>query len=103
MFEKCKSCACADVNPNGPCEECLQSEDFAGYVKAMDNVNSPAHYQNGGIETIEIIQTMLTPEEYRGYLKGNILKYRERAQHKGNAEQDYAKAKWYMDRLCDAL
>ena len=66
-----------------------------------DPVNRPAHYQTGGIETIEIIRAMLTDDEFRGYLKGNILKYRERAQFKGNAEQDYAKARWYMARLDD--
>jgi len=64
-----------------------------------DNVNSPSHYQHGGIETIEVIQTMLTPEEFRGYCKGNIIKYRERAPYKGKTEEDYAKAKWYFDRL----
>jgi hypothetical protein len=42
---------------------------------------------------------MLTDDEYRGYLKGNILKYRERANYKGNAEQDYAKARWYKAKL----
>jgi len=64
-----------------------------------DPVNSPSHYQHGDIETIEIIRAMLTPEEYRGYLKGNILKYRERAPYKGKTDEDYAKAKKYMDWL----
>lgn len=64
-----------------------------------DNVNSPKHYQHGGIETIDIIQSMLTEDEFKGYLKGNILKYRERANYKGKTEEDFAKAKWYHDRL----
>ena len=64
-----------------------------------DLVNKPDHYNVGGIETIDIIKSMLTVEEYKGYLKGNLLKYRERAEHKGNAEQDYAKAKKYYDWL----
>ena len=64
-----------------------------------DNVNSPSHYQHGCIETIDVIQTMLTPEEFIGYCKGNILKYRERAPYKGKEDEDYAKAKWYFDRL----
>ena len=61
-----------------------------------DDVKAPAHYMIGGVETKEIIKIMLTPEEYRGYCKGNIIKYRERAQFKGNAEKDYAKAREYM-------
>lgn len=64
-----------------------------------DPVNSPTHYIHGGIETINIIRSMLTPEEYRGYLKGNILKYRERAPYKGKTDEDYAKAKKYHDWL----
>ena len=64
-----------------------------------DLVNKPNHYNIGGIETIDIIKAMLTEEEFKGYLKGNILKYRERAEHKGNTEQDYAKAKKYYDWL----
>lgn len=65
----------------------------------VDPVNSPTHYQNGGIETIELIKEYLTPEEFRGYLKGNVIKYRERAPYKGNAEQDYAKALKYWEWL----
>ena len=66
---------------------------------AVDMVNHPPHYQHGGIETFEVIKTMLTREELIGYLKGQILKYRERAMFKGNPEQDYDKARWYYDRL----
>lgn len=65
----------------------------------LDMVNHPPHYQRGGIETIDIIKLYLSEEEYIGYLKGNILKYRERATLKGNEEQDLAKAKWYFDEL----
>ena len=64
-----------------------------------DLVNHPSHYNQGGIETLDIIKMSLTKEEYKGYLKGNVLKYRERAQFKGNAAQDYAKAKFYYAEL----
>ena len=67
--------------------------------KLEDLVNHPDHYNQGGIETLDIIKMSLTKEEYKGYLKGNVLKYRERAQFKGNAEQDYAKAKFYFEEL----
>lgn len=67
--------------------------------KLEDLVNHPSHYNQGGIETLDIIKMCLTEEEYKGYLKGNVLKYRERSQFKGNPEQDYAKAKFYFDEL----
>lgn len=74
-----------------------ESEVLSQDKKSEDLVNHPDHYNQGGIETLDIIKMSLTKEEYKGYLKGNILKYRERAQFKGNAEQDYAKARFYFD------
>lgn len=64
--------------------------------KTADNVNSPAHYTQGGIETIDYIRAKLTPEEFVGYCKGNVLKYVSRAQHKGGLE-DLRKAGKYIE------
>ena len=66
---------------------------------SVDNVNSPSHYTNdGGIECIEGIEAQLTPEEYKGYLRGNCAKYLWRWRDKGGIE-DLRKCKWYLDRL----
>lgn len=32
-------------------------------------VNHPDHYTQTGIETIKLIELLLTPEEFRGFLK----------------------------------
>lgn len=63
-----------------------------------DEVNNPSHYTSGGIECIEAIEAALTPEEYRGFLKGNILKYTWRERHKGGV-QSLEKARWYLNRM----
>ena len=63
-----------------------------------DFVNHPAHYTDGGLECIEAIEAQLTPEEYRGYLKGNVAKYIWREKHKGGIES-LKKAQWYLVRL----
>ena len=68
-----------------------------------DPVNHPAHYTHGGIETIDFIQAKLTPEEFRGYLKGNILKYGSRIGHKENDMQDAGKLAWYTNKLRSVL
>ena len=83
---------CRKINAGGKTVE--PNKDVQG-----DPVNHPSHYNQGGIETLDIIKMSLTKEEYTGYLKGNVLKYRERAQFKGNPEQDYAKAKFYFEEL----
>ena len=66
--------------------------------RSPDMVNSPSHYQLDGMEAIDIIKTILTPEEYRGYLKGNALKYMLREPYKGNPAQDVSKAQWHLER-----
>lgn len=60
---------------------------------ALDNVNHPAHYKVGGIETIDFIEA-----KKLSYNLGNVVKYITRADHKGNAIEDLQKARWYLNR-----
>jgi hypothetical protein len=64
-----------------------------------DPVNNPAHYTAGNIECIDAIKEALGPEQFKGFLRGNVLKYLWRCEHKGNAVQDASKAEWYLKRL----
>ena len=65
-----------------------------------DEINNPAHYQLfPDVEAIDVIKAALTSDEFAGYLKGNILKYRLRAGDKGPAEKCIAKAHWYQNYL----
>lgn len=66
----------------------------------MDNVNQPSHYTQGGIECIEAIKAALTPEEFRGYCKGNIIKYVWRERFK-NGNEDLEKLKKYANFALD--
>lgn len=67
-----------------------------------DNVNHPAHYTQGGIECIEAIKASMTPEAFRGYLKGNVEKYMWRFEQKGGLES-LQKAQWYLNRLIEEI
>ncbi|BFH14530.1 hypothetical protein J6TS7_44630 [Paenibacillus dendritiformis] len=60
-----------------------------------DPVERPSHYTVGGIETIDIIRAKLTPEEFSGYCKGNVMKYISRARWKGG-DEDLKKARKYI-------
>lgn len=64
----------------------------------LDNVNHPMHYTSGKIEVIKIMEDQLTSEEYRGYIKGQVIKYITRERYK-NGLEDLKKARWYLDRL----
>ena len=81
-----------------PIGEC--TDDFCPMpqAKPVDVVNHPPHYTESVIECIEAIEAQLTTEEYRGYLKGNCVKYLWRERHKGGVES-LKKAQWYLERL----
>jgi hypothetical protein len=63
-----------------------------------DLVNAPPHYRQGDIECIDAIRSALTDEEFRGYVKGNSMKYLWREKHKGG-DEDLKKAAWYLSRI----
>ena len=68
---------------------------------ANKNIN-PEHYKHGRFEAIEIIKDKLSPEEFKGFCKGLILKYIIRADFK-NGLEDYEKAEWYLKYLIEDL
>lgn len=63
-----------------------------------DNVNKPAHYTGGSIECIDALKAAMGDEQYKGFLRGNVIKYTWRYEHKGGVE-DLRKAQWYLSRL----
>jgi len=65
----------------------------------VDVVNNPQHYNTGNIECIEAIQESMSPEAFKGYLKGNTMKYLWRYDYKGKASEDLQKAGWYLNKL----
>lgn len=75
------------TKPNCPC--CTYT--------IKDTVN-PAHYKQGTIECYDAIASMLSQEELRGYLRGNMMKYTWRYRHKGGVT-DLDKADWYFNKL----
>ena len=70
--------------------------------KEQDVVNKPSHYTSGNIECINAIQAALTPEEFKGFCKGNVLKYNWRCNHK-NGLEDLKKSRWYLDKLIETI
>jgi len=80
------------------------SEPAASYQVGGD------HYARLKIQPWEAMQAWMTPEEFRGFLRGNVLKYMARAGTKGSsagatagqAVEDYAKARHYLSRLIAA-
>jgi len=64
----------------------------------VDPVNNPAHYTDGGIETIDYIEA-----KGLGYHLGNVVKYVSRAGKKDPSQniEDLRKAQWYLSRAIE--
>ena len=70
-----------------------------GIFTENDPVNHPGHYCNGGVECIDAIKgSMADSAAFRGFLKGNVMKYVFRYEQK-NGVEDLKKARWYLERL----
>ena len=76
-----------------------------GDTTLYDNVNKPAHYNltDGGIECIDYIEQVLTPEGFIAYCKGNSIKYQHREAYKGNPVEDMQKSQWYQNRAIQKM
>lgn len=65
----------------------------------IDPVNKPSHYNLGNIECIDAIEESMSSVAFKGYLKGNCMKYLWRYDYKGKQVQDLQKAGWYLNKL----
>ena len=68
----------------------------------FDQITKPSHYDlipEKGVQAIDVIRAALSREEFRGYCKGNILKYALRAGQKFNepSAKDLRKARQHID------
>lgn len=65
---------------------------------SVDIVNHPPHYISGGIECIDVIESLGL-----GYHLGNAMKYIFRAgkKNKDTEREDIEKAIWYLNRYKD--
>lgn len=80
------------------------NDDVYEYVNTLYSSLSEKQekrYKHGGIECIDAIRACMSEEEFRGFCKGNAIKYLWRAEYKGGSE-DYQKARDYMNYLLEA-
>ena len=67
-----------------------------------DAVKNPSHYQVfDGIESIQVIASSMTEDEFKGFCFGNLLKYRLRAGGKDDIAQEIGKANFYKTLFAD--
>ena len=59
---------------------------------------SGSHYKEMPVQPWHVMESVLTKEEFIGFLKGNIIKYSMRAGRKDGSD-DAGKARHYMQKL----
>lgn len=65
----------------------------------MTEFNTPSHYVlSDGSDSMDVLTKILGPEEFKGFLRGNAIKYLIRYKQKGGIE-DLKKAMDYINRL----
>ena len=72
---------------------------------ATQNAKDPKarYYDAGGVEVLDVIKAKLTPEQFKGWLLGNLIKYSARANFKGQFARDIEKVKFYSSELFGIL
>lgn len=87
----------------------MTNEDWDSYTKqeiekrlngttADDLQVGGSHYKQMPVEPWEVMESVLTYEEFIGFLKGNIIKYSMRAGRKEGSD-DTGKALHYIQKL----
>lgn len=61
----------------------------------MSDFDYAKRYMHGDVECIKAIRAALTPEEFRGFCLGNVVKYVWREAYKGG-DKDLKKAQDYL-------
>ena len=84
-------------------DDCTTDLDWGLDWDKEDMVGAPYHYNTGNIECIDAIEESMSSVAYKGYLKGNCMKYLWRYDYKGKQVEDLQKAGWYLNKLTDMV
>lgn len=92
-------CFSTDANPE---ENIHHIEIYHMQEDAVHDAVNPSHYNVKGVQQpIEVMQKLMTKEQYEGFLWGNIIKYAHRYGRKGDKKETAGKiaqyAKWLQE------
>ena len=103
-YQTCLNCLHAYATKEDfPCSECHFTSKWEPYVTKSGTAGAASHYQVGSKQPIEIMQEVMTPEEFQGYLRGNIIKYALRLGHKDEVSKEAQKMQQYAQWLVEAI
>lgn len=88
---------CYEVRLRGTDTYIVVKEDKVQEVEEYDNHDK--HYLEAVVEPIKVMEKLFTKEELKGFIKGNILKYRLRMGHKDDIQKEMDKIRVYEQWL----
>jgi hypothetical protein len=75
------------------------TKEFPFGTSADDIQIGGSHYKDMPLQPWDVMEVLLTHEEFVGFLKGNIVKYSLRSGRKEGSYDDGDKARHYMQKL----
>jgi hypothetical protein len=104
---KMKDCSTATV-PTEKVDDCCEKINAAPSItKRINKKNNainrladtdaikPDYYERSAMQPLEVMQRIMTAEQFEGFLLGNCIKYRMRCENKGQRDSDMHKARQY--------
>ena len=88
---------CYEVRLRGTDTYIVVNEDRV--QKVEEYAKHDKHYLEAVVEPIKVMEKLFTKEELKGFIKGNILKYRLRMGHKDDIQKEMDKIRVYEQWL----
>ena len=88
---------CYEVRLRGTDTYIVVKEDKVQKVQEVEKHDK--HYLESVVEPIKVMEKLFTKEELKGFIKGNILKYRLRMGHKDDIQKEMDKIRVYEQWL----
>lgn len=80
-----------------------EQEKATVFLKPRQRQEGGDHYKNKSIQPWDAMAEWLPPEQFVGFLRGNIVKYSARAGEKGDFLTDIKKAHHYAQKLIEFM
>lgn len=78
---------------------CWVKADNLSFLVGEDPTNPSYYNVEGASQPIEDMEALMTPEQFEGFLWGNIIKYSKRFGRKGDKILTLGKIIWYANKL----
>ena len=107
--KKARAIKAAELERHGEVEpgDWLVGQTGEQYKPLTFSLDSASERQEGGSHYIDLpvqpwdaMQAWMTPEQFAGFLRGNVIKYMARNK---NGVEDFKKAKHYLEKLLEVI